>query len=441
VPAAAAGRRSPLTAQAAVLQVQRRAGNQAVATLLIQRSWTGDRVAEVRAAMTGPDWNRADGPWALLNGHNPAALAAIMGRLDGEALRQLRAHPPSAAYDTERLLFALSSAHTRGAAAELGGMDAIRNAHSGAITWAECWIALDKLSHAQRMTLYRGMDRSELRDLINHTHAADERRQAALEAEINDVIAPPVKDVRLDFVPDSSSLPGRAGKPWPMGKITVLVKGKPVTSIPARGGPWKSHADSRNPGHTADPTAAGTFTLEAGRPIVTSAWVFSQLADGTPIRDTGTDIEFESNGRWRSTRTLTKPLTRDDIMRPSAHTDLYRRFKRGELTLAQARKTFTDMVAADDFSPLSPTWLLNDFGTQGFAIKGTPGDIIHTTEITDDPTEALVPGDLAFSHGCVHILASDRDALIEQGFLRGGVKLTVHAYDPAKLPLWGDPPE
>lgn len=391
--------------------------------------------------MTGPDWNRSGGPWFLLNGHSPDALARIVRGLGARARAQLAAHPPDAHYDRERLLFALANAGSRGTAAELGGMDAIRSAHGGAITWAACWLALDRLSHPQRMALYRGMDRAELQELIDHAHSADERRQAALEEEINDVIAPPVKDVHLDFVPDSSSLPGPAGKPWPMGKITVLVKGVPVASIPARGGPWKSHPDPRNPGHTADPTSAGTFTLAAGKPIVTSAWVFSQLADGTPIRDTGTDVEFERDGKWRSTRTLPKPLTRDDIMRPSAVTDLTRRWKRGDLTLAQARKKLQDMIAADDFTPLATTWLLNDFGTQGFVIQGTPGDIIHTTEITDDPTEALVPGDLAFSHGCVHILPADRDALIEKGFLRGGVKLTVHPYDPAKLSTWGDPPQ
>jgi hypothetical protein len=67
------------------------------------------------------------------------------------------------------------------------------------------------------MALYRGMDNAELRELIHHAHAADERRQAALEEEINQVIAPPVKDVLLNFVPDDRELPGPAGKPWPMG--------------------------------------------------------------------------------------------------------------------------------------------------------------------------------------------------------------------------------
>jgi hypothetical protein len=51
----------------------------------------------------------------------------------------------------------------------------------------------------------------------------------------------------------------------------------------------------------------------------------------------------------------------------------------------------------------------------------------------------LVRLDLAFSHGCLHILAADRDKLIEKDFLRGGVKMTIRPYDPAKLSRWGRP--
>jgi hypothetical protein len=427
-----------------LLSAQRTAGNRAVAALVaqrtpvtVQRDWTGDRTDEVRAAMTGDDWNRAGGPWFLLNGHNPAGLAGIMRRLGSSDRRRLAAHPVDGTrYDKERLDFALG----KGTEAELSAMDAIRNARAGVITWPDCWAALGQLRAADRATLYRAMDRTELRDLLTHAATADQRRQAAFEEEINAVIAPPVKDVLLDFVPDDSELPGPAGTPWPMGKITVLLKGVPVASVPARGGPWKSHKDPNNPGHTADPTKPGTFTLAAGKPIVTSAWMFSQLADGTPIRDTGTDVEFERNGTWVSTSKLAKPIPRHSIMKQSARVLLIRDFRSGVRNLTDTKAKWDAMVAADDFGPLTSTWVLNDFGTEGFVIEGSEGDIIHTTPETDDPNEVLQPGNLEFSHGCVHLRAADRDALIEMGFLRGGVKLKVHPYDPAKLSKWGDPP-
>ena len=427
-----------------LLSAQRMAGNRAVAQLvaqrspiIVQRDWTGDRVADVRAAMTGDDWNRSGGPWFLLNGHNPAALANIMRRLGSSDRRRLAAHPADAAkYDKERLDFALG----KGTESELSAMDAIRNARAGAMSWPDCWAALGLLKAAERLTLYRAMDRTELRDLLTRATDADQRHQAAFEEEINSVIAPPVKDIVLDFVPDDSELPGPAGTPWPMGKITVLVKGTPIASVPARGGPWKSKADPNNPGHTADPTKPGTFTLAAGKPIVTSAWKFSQLADGTPIRDNGTDVEFERNGKWVSTARLPIPITRTAVMVQSARVSIIRDFRRGALTLTQVKAKWDAMVAANDFGPLTSTWLLNDFGTEGFVIQGSEGDIIHTTPETDDPREVLQPGDLSFSHGCVHLRAADRDALIDMGYLRGGVKFKVHPYDPAKLSRWGDPP-
>jgi hypothetical protein len=119
---------------------------------------------------------------------------------------------------------------------------------------------------------------------------------------------------------------------------------------------------------------------------------------------------------------------------------LIRDFRSGVRNLTDTKAKWDAMVAADDFGPLTSTWVLNDFGTEGFVIEGSEGDIIHTTPETDDPNEVLQPGNLEFSHGCVHLRAADRDALIEMGFLRGGVKLKVHPYDPAKLSKWGDPP-
>lgn len=69
---------------------------------------------------------------------------------------------------------------------------------------------------------------------------------------------------------------------------------------------------------------------------------------------------------------------------------------------------------------------------------GTRGDYIHATPETDDASRTLQAGDMEMSHGCIHTLAADRNALIEEGFLRGGVKITVRPYDPAKMP-WGKP--
>jgi hypothetical protein len=390
----------------ALLHLQRTAGNGGIVGLLsaavvggtpvqraagpivVQRDWTGDRTTEVRDVMNGDDWNRTGGPWYLLNGHNPEALVGIFGRLGSSGRQQLLAHPVDGTrYDKPRLELALSRAGSaRSALAQLNGMDAIRFAifstlagPLAAAAWVHCWNVLLKMSHGERMTLYRSMGAAQLHLLLENVERAPEPLQARLEGEINDVIAPPVKDILLDFVPDASELPDSNGDPKPLGQITVLLKGKDVMRVPARGGPWKSYKDTENPGHTADPTAPGTFVLAAGAPIVTSSWVFSQLANGTPIRDTSTDVEFLRKGAWISVGKLRKPMTRDQIMQPAARIDLQRKIWRGDLPFADAKKRWDDMIAKDDYTPLPPVWQLNDFGKEGFRIVGTPGDIIHTT--------------------------------------------------------------
>jgi hypothetical protein len=434
----------------ALLSAQRTAGNRAVARLLIQRShitvqrdWTGDRADEVHAAMTGVDWNRPSGPWFLLNGHNPEALVGILRKLGPRGRQKLAAHPVDGGrYDKPRLDFALAHAASSGTTSQLGAMDAIRAAIKGSVKWEDCWATVLKLSRPARAALYGGMDHGELRALLEHVDAAAEPAQPALEAEIDDAIAPPVKDILLDFIPDASELPDDKGHPEPLGKITVLLKDKPVMDVPARGGPWKSYKDKRNPGHTADPTAAGTFTLAAGSAIVTSAWPYSQLANGTPIRDTGTDVEFLRSGRWISVTKLAKPLDRDSVMQMSARVELQRQVFSGTLAYADVKKKWDAMKASNDFTPLAPTWQLNDFGKEGFRILGTPGDIVHTTPETDDEAESLLtPGNLSFSHGCVHLLGPDRQKLIENGYLRAGVRIKIHPYNPVKLSRWGDPKE
>jgi hypothetical protein len=132
VPPVRAPRQPPLVE--AVLRVQRQAGNVATRVLL-QRDWTQEQTDKVKAQMHGPDWNRDGGPWWLLNGHNPGGLAGILLRL-GKARAELAAHPVDGSrYDKPRLDMAMAAAAAGGksAAAQLSGMDAIRNMMAGRI--------------------------------------------------------------------------------------------------------------------------------------------------------------------------------------------------------------------------------------------------------------------------------------------------------------------
>ena len=219
-PSAPAGGLPPVAVPNALLYAQRSAGNKAVAGVLaqrtpfvIQRDASADRTAEVRAVMKGEDWDRVNGPWYLLNALAPEVLIGVLARLGRSGRAELAAHPTkSVRYDKPRLDLAIRIAATGGSSAQVSALDAIRNAVRFN-TWHKCWTVLVGLPAAARKSMYASIAREDLRKLLENVHFAEELRRPALEAEINDLIAPPVNDVLLDFVPDSSDLPNRDGIP------------------------------------------------------------------------------------------------------------------------------------------------------------------------------------------------------------------------------------
>ncbi|MFJ7217956.1 hypothetical protein [Amycolatopsis sp. NPDC098790] len=422
-----------------LLNLQRTAGNRA-AGLVVQRGWAKDNADGVAAQMNGDDWNRDGGPWWLLNGHNPEGIVAILRQL-GAARAQLAKHPVDGTrYDKPRLDLAMAVAARKDAsAAELTGMDAVRNATAGRITYAECWSALLTLSKGARTGLYKRMGKGELASLLKRVNEAPFPKQPALEAELSPLVGPAAGELKLEFVPDASTVVEK-GLVQPMGELRVFVKEKLTKTVPARGGPPESKKDEENRGHTFNPTTAGTFTLGEGSPVVGDSWKFSQLANGTPVKDTGTDILFQRDGKWTSVSKLTTKLTRAEIMVETTRVLALHELADDRSKLPQVKAEVELARAGGPVRPLPGAWILNDFGKEGFRLTGTEGDIIHTTPETDDASRALEAGDLVMSHGCIHILAGDRKELVEGGFLRGGVRITVQPYDPAKRSLWGKPP-
>ena len=217
---------------------------------------------------------------------------------------------------------------------------------------------------------------------------------------------PRPRDVVLEFVPDEK---GNDPDGNPVGVIHVKVKGKEVAKFDAEGGPSAKTPDPDFPGHFYGPTAPGSSILEAGEPVLTSAWGgWSQIANGTPLREITlkggkVDVQFKRRGRWISTESLAVPLTRADIV--SAEEDL--------------RGTGKGVIP--------PSWELNDFGKIGFHLKGTD-EFIHTTPETELAHQASAPEELAGSHGCIHIKPGDRDTMISAGYLQQGVTVNVKPY-------------
>ncbi|GIG68308.1 hypothetical protein [Phytomonospora endophytica] len=446
-PHAVASRREPPRAPTdhPVLGLQRSAGNRAT-TLFLQRDWTGVNTREITDLMVdGQDYNRTDGPWWHLNKHNPEGILLILKRMGPDNRARLARNPVDGGkYDKPRLDLAMSLAKTGSSATQIDAMDAVRNAVAAKITFEQCWRILSKMRKKDRLALLKRLSDGDREALLNGVPTL---ARPGLEGEITSVVGPPTGELLLRFVPDVRDIPAPPDpshpgppRPQPLGEITVLHKGRPVMAVPARGGPWKSYKDGD---HTADPTAPGTYPLGPIRGHTTNAWQNSQLANGTPMRQDGADVQFQRGGKWTSVTKLPTPLTPAEVIEDSAWVTIAAELR---ATTDPAKRTALlneERVLENTGKttrPLPPEWLLNDFGTASQRVEGSPGVFLHTTDVTDDANAALVEGDLDFSHGCIHILASDRRKLVLGGFLREGVKLDVRPYtrnNPAWQPVPG----
>lgn len=184
------------------------------------------------------------------------------------------------------------------------------------------------------------------------------------------------------------------------GSIYVEVGGNIVDRLEARGGPPVVLKDGT---HTADPSKAGSYQLGAGKSHVTSAWMYSQIAWGAPIREHEGEIQFKNPGAewtWATGPrcTLRYPFERANF---------------------------------EDGGGLMTEWKLNDFGKTAFQIQGSPGMYIHTTPPTEEATELNEDVQLTHSHGCLHVKPADRERLMARGYLQKGVTLVVKKYDEA----------
>jgi hypothetical protein len=208
-------------------------------------------------------------------------------------------------------------------------------------------------------------------------------------------------------IKDNPQAPYRAiNEPSGTGRIYVKLKGNIVDVVNARGGPAVSVKDFG--GHTADPTTAGSWTLAAGKSVVTASWDNSQIPWGAEVRKRSDgDWEFNDpdSGSWKiATGThsqLAKPL---------------------------------DVSAFETENKGRNTWRVNDFGEMGWRIQGTDGQFIHTSPSDEQTTLDGASPELSASHGCVHLDPAGRNRLRDRGYLQAGVTFVVRAYTVHLLP-------
>ena len=85
------------------------------------------------------------------------------------------------------------------------------------------------------------------------------------------------------------------------------------------------------------------------------------------------------------------------------------------------------------------TWQKNDFGKWGWNLRTKPGlrstaYFVHTTPNDEDADAAKIAVQLDNSHGCIHIVPSERDKMMAKGYLKEGVNFEVRPYNETGPP-------
>lgn len=358
-----------------------------------------------------------------LNGMNPEGLVAELGTVQRiDALYRMISAETSV--DVPRLSTALAGVMSKKPTDTLTALemlDRLRNTGGSEAFWTET-VAPLSAAHFREVLLVA--DRTvvvALRDALDQAPPKVHQKVGPVLAKM---FNPPAGDIVLEFVPDQFDQPAMITLPdgtvtkghAPIGALTARVAGRVAASIAAQGGMWQSQ--DAGGGHHADPTKPGIHKLGGREKVRTAFWQASQLAQGTPLREVTKAgklaVEYRGDdGRWHDTRSLAKPISRDDILG----------------YVAGLRKTLTEPAALalvpDGVVP--STWIFNDFGDHAYRILGTD-QLVHTSPNQEVEFRAGIHEQIGWSHGCLHLRPSGRDYLEKLNLLKGGVTLKVRAY-------------
>jgi hypothetical protein len=212
-------------------------------------------------------------------------------------------------------------------------------------------------------------------------------------------------------------------------RLVYLIDGSPVLEAEAWCGPPTEHPAVGDEPFGAGPTDPGTFVISGSERHSTAKWKWSRVRWGSRLRPNPKDIEDllweDSPGHWRSVKKVTG-LRRANV----AHRffNLY-----GEWRVPE-------------------TWLFNDFGPIAIRYfkdlnhdgrldgrEGLSGEMFHTTPDNEAETAKFLkanpgktsddaPVTMYESHGCIHLSPAQRDAFINAGAFKSGMKLVIHSY-------------
>lgn len=203
-----------------------------------------------------------------------------------------------------------------------------------------------------------------------------------------------------------------------VGRIYVVNGGGESYDI-AGGPPTRRLLDDWPP---AVPTPAGHYVLGNQEHHVSLFWPNSVVPWGVIVRQRNNVIEYQSGNRWIAASGSTGKVTKAILLGCA-------RDKKPCSVKTASRMAFDAFF--DDYGRLISPWAQNDFGPWAWNLKRhgrwTPY-YIHTTPKNEAATMAGNAIHLVQSHGCIHIRPSDRDEMMQKGYLRGGVEVQVMSY-------------
>ena len=225
--------------------------------------------------------------------------------------------------------------------------------------------------------------------------------------------------VRLIFFPGERSV-GRAT----LG--TIYVIGGHGESMAAAGGPEAGRYDKG--GHTIDPTPAGHYILGPRIHVVAPSWPMSVIPWGAALRiNADGEAEYEEPaGKWHVASGPKGAVTKANIN--FLNKDKATRNPVVATVILLVRNVFID---PNTNARRTTTWDKNDFGRWGWNLKQggqSTAYFIHTTPDNENASALKKAVLLANSHGCIHLIPSERDRLMSAGFLKQGVPFEVRPY-------------
>jgi hypothetical protein len=247
-----------------------------------------------------------------------------------------------------------------------------------------------------------------------------------IEASINIQV-----NVRLVFFPGERTvkLKFRSGKIEDEAVGTIYVVGGEGERFSAAGGPRKPSKDPKDGGHSKEPTPAGRYVLGPQQHVTTSTWTASVIPWGATIRiNAQGEAEYKGDtGGWRLATGPNGEVTAAEInFATNSPTDKRTRAQ----IIADVRDMFIDPTTKKLWST---TWEQNDFGKWGWNLRAMPGlrptaYFIHTTPANEEEDAARKAVLLTNSHGCIHIIPSEREQMMHKGYLQEGVEFEVRPY-------------